>query len=100
VADLHAQAEDPRSPIVATEFCGTSISSHGASQSRLDAMRSFNPELRYARSDRRGYVHLRLDRQGALATLRGIEQPDDPASPATTMARYHVDPAQYGAQPA
>ncbi len=38
VADLKADFDDPRSPVVASEFCGTSITSLSLAQSRVDAV--------------------------------------------------------------
>ena len=37
VADLKADYDDPASPVVASEFCGTSITSLSVAQARLDA---------------------------------------------------------------
>ena len=37
VADLKVDRDDATSPVVASEFCGTSIASKGLAQSRLDA---------------------------------------------------------------
>ena len=61
VADLKADFDDPRSPVVASEFCGTSITSLSLAQSRIDAARAFNPHIRYGRADQRGYVSFELD---------------------------------------
>jgi alkaline phosphatase D len=46
VADLKADFDDPASPVVATEFCGSSISSQSIAQSRVDAALPFNPHIR------------------------------------------------------
>ena len=56
VADLKRDFDDPRSPVVATEFCGTSIASRGSAQERVDAALPYNPHIRYGRADQRGYV--------------------------------------------
>ncbi|MFO1224727.1 MAG: alkaline phosphatase D family protein [Burkholderiaceae bacterium] len=37
VADLKTDFDDARAPVVASEFCGTSIASHGMAQQRLTA---------------------------------------------------------------
>ena len=100
VADLKVDFDDSTAPIVATEFCGTSISSPGLPQSRLDAARMFNPHIHYGRSDQRGYLSLRVTRTGAEASLRVLADARDPASTASTAARYVVDPAKPGAQSA
>ncbi len=98
VADLRLDPDNPRSPLVATEFCGTSISSHGIGQDRIDAARRHNPHVLFARGDRRGYQLLELDAQGARVTLKAVEDPDDPGSAVHDLARFAVDPRQPGAE--
>ena len=97
VADLKVDFDDERAPVVATEFCGTSISSSGGTQAKLDATRPFNPHIRHARSDQRGYVRFALDRARLQAWLRVVEQPLDPASSLATQARFDVEAARPGA---
>jgi alkaline phosphatase D len=97
VADLKADFDDDRAPVVATEFCGTSISSLSIPQSRIDAARTFNPHIHYGRGDQRGYVSFRLDAKQLEASLRAVDRPLDPASGVTTVARFVVDPAKPGA---
>src|SRR5262245_6467547 len=63
VTDLKPDFDDPRSPTVATEFVGTSITSGlSRSQAEQDALRAENPHIRYADVTRRGYVRMELDR--------------------------------------
>ena len=97
VADLKADFDEDKAPIVATEFCGTSISSLSLAQSRIDAARTFNPHIHYGRGDQRGYVRFRLDAKQLEAQLRVVDRPLDPASGVTTAARFVVDPAKPGA---
>ena len=97
VADLKADFDDDKAPVVATEFCGTSISSLSLAQSRIDAARTFNPLIHYGRGDQRGYVRFRLDAKELEAQLRVVDRPLDPASGVTTAARFVVDPAKPGA---
>ena len=99
VCDLKTDFDDPRSPAVATEFCGTSISSEGLPQSRLDALRADNPHLHHARSDQRGYVHFSLDARRLQARLRVVDDPLDPASGIRTAARFVVEAGRAGALP-
>ncbi len=82
VADLHADLDDEKSPVLASEFCGTSISSQGGNQARLDALRPINPQIHHARSDERGYVCFDLRPQRLEAQLRSVKGPIwDAASP-------------------
>ncbi len=97
VCDLKADFDDPRSPTLATEFCGTSISSEGLPQSRLDRLPADNPHLHYARSDERGYVHFVLDGARLAARLRVVDDPLDAASGIRTAARFAVASGRAGA---
>lgn len=90
VADLKADYDDERSPVVASEFCGTSISSQGAPQARLDRLRGYNPHLHWARSDQRGYVQLRIARESLVAQLQVVQDVRDPQSPVGTAAEFAV----------
>jgi len=100
VADLKADYDDAKSPVIATEFCGTSISSQGLAQSRVDAARPFNPHMHYARADQRGYVGFTLTAQRLDASLFAVVDPKDPASAVNTAARFSVEAGKPGAQAA
>ncbi len=97
VADLHADADDPRSPIVASEFCGTSISSVSTlSQARIEAALPFNPHIHWGRTDQRGVVRFELDRRRLQASLEVVGDPLDPASALRTAARFVVEAGRPG----
>jgi len=100
VADLRADFDDPKSPLVASEFCGTSITSLSLPQSRIDAALAFNPHVKLARGDRRGYVHFTLDAQALHAELRVLDDARDPTSAASIQARFVVEAGRPGPQPA
>ena len=97
VADLKLDFDAPQSPVIATEFCGTSITSHGLPQDRIDAARGLNPHVHYGRGDERGYVRFRLEAGQLQARLRVVDRPDDPASGIRTAARFVVDAERPGA---
>ena len=97
VADLKTDWSDPASRVIATEFCGTSITSLSMPQSRLDAARGFNPHVHHAHSDQRGYVRFTLSAARLQAQLRVVDNALDPASGIATSARFAVDAAQPGA---
>ena len=72
VADLKADFDDPKSPVIASEFCGTSISSLALAQARVDAARAFNPHLHYApQRPARLRAASRSTRRQLQAQLRG-----------------------------
>lgn len=99
VADLKADFDDADSPTVASEFCGSSISSWAGKQS-LDELRTLNPHLHYARNDQRGYMVFTLDaQQGLRATVRSLDNALKPDSSITTAARFVVASGRAGVQP-
>lgn len=100
VADLHRDPADRASPVIASEFCGTSISSNGMAQERLDRVAPWNPHQHLARSRERGYVHFALDRTMLQAELRTVDQPLDPESTVRSLARFAVAAGQPGILPA
>ena len=100
VADLKADFNDPASTAIATEFCGSSISSLGIAQTRIDAARAFNPHIRYGRSDQRGYMRFTLDARQLQAQIRVVDDALDPSSGITTAARFVVEAGRPGAVPA
>jgi alkaline phosphatase D len=99
VGDLKVDYDDAKSPVVASEFCGTSISSNGMAQSRVDAALPFNPHIRHARSDQRGYVSFTLDAKRLQAQLHAVLDPKNPASEVNVAARFAVELGRPGPQP-
>ena len=98
VADLHADFDKPGSAVVASEFCGTSITSQSIAQTRINDALRFNPHLRYGRGDQRGYMHFSLDDKRAEVSLRVLDNVLDPASAITTPARFVVEAGKPGPQ--
>ncbi|MEK8030617.1 alkaline phosphatase D family protein [Ideonella sp. DXS29W] len=98
VADLKTDFRDPRSATLATEFCGTSISSLGLDQARIDAALPLNPHVRWGRADRRGYTRFRLDARQIEARLMVVADALDARSPVTEAARFVVEAGRPGAQ--
>lgn len=100
VADLKRDFDDPASPVVATEFCGTSITSQGPPQARLDAQRASEPHLRFANSEKHGYVVLDISASRCLAQLRAIESEKSADAGVSTLAAFVVESGRPGAVPA
>ena len=98
VGQLRPDYDDPRSPVVGSEFCGSSISSRGPAQSRLDAALPLNPHLLYGNSRHRGSVLFRLDARTLQADLRAVERPRDAASAVRSAARFVVEAGRPGPQ--
>jgi alkaline phosphatase D len=99
VADLKADYDDPAGAVIATEFCGTSITSLGLEQARVEAARAFNPHIRYGRSDQRGYMRFALDPKQLQMQVRVVDNALDPASGIATAARFVVEAGRPGANP-
>ena len=100
VADLKADYDDPAGAVIATEFCGTSITSLGLEQSRVEAARVFNPHIRYGRSDQRGYMRFALDAKQLQMQVRVVDNALDPSSGIGNAARFVVEAGRPGAIPA
>jgi alkaline phosphatase D len=94
VAQLHADPEDPASPVIGAEFCGTSISSRGPTPARVGAVLANNPHLLYGEGRHRGSVLFTLDARRLQADLRAVDLPADPASPVRSLARFSVEAGQ------
>jgi alkaline phosphatase D len=98
VCDLKVNFDDPSSPIVATEFCGTSISSQGPSAKETTEAVKLNKHIQYANGDARGYVRVALSKDKADVTLRSVESVKVPNSPIKDLAQYTVAKGKPGAQ--
>ena len=98
VADLKPDFDDPKSPVVASEFCGTSITAEGPSQKMVDALLGENPHLKYGRSDRRGYVRMSIAGGRLNAELTGLDTVKKPASRMDVLARFVVESGKPGPQ--
>jgi alkaline phosphatase D len=99
VADLKANFDDDKSPIVATEFCGTSITSTALPQDRIDAARQFNPHVHYGRGDQRGYMRFNVNPQQLQVQLRVVDDALNINSNISTAAQFRVEAAKPGAMP-
>lgn len=97
VADLKVDFDDPSSPVVATEFCGTSISSQGPSRKRVETLIARNPHMKLVNGARRGYTVLDIDASRCTATLRALHDVRDPDSRIFDLAQYAVEDGRPGA---
>ncbi len=99
VTDLKPDFDDARSPTVATEFVGTSITSQLArTQVELDTIRGENPHIAYANLTRRGYVRVELTRDRARADLLGLQNVTSREARVDPMASFVVEDGKPGAQ--
>lgn len=100
VCDVLEDFERPRSRVIATEFCGTSITSQGRPQRQIDLERVENPHVRFAESTHRGYVSMRLTSDRCEVALRVLDDVTDPHTAIRTRAAFVVESGHPGARPA
>ena len=98
VADLKADFDDPAAPVLASEFCGTSITSQARAQAELDAERADNPHVKLADGRYRGYVRVELRARTLQANLRAMATVRTRDAPCTTLASFVVEDGREGPQ--
>ncbi|XDF36877.1 alkaline phosphatase D family protein [Paracidovorax avenae] len=87
----------PDAPTLASEFCGTSISSRaGTTQDRVDAIARLNPHVLLARSDLRGWGLADVTPQRWTTVLRTVDDPLRADSACSTLARFVVEDGRPG----
>jgi alkaline phosphatase D len=102
VNDLRLNVDDPTTPIVASEFVGTSISSTGDGSDispAMEAMLSENECVRFC-NNQRGYVSFEVRPETLRADFRVVEYVSRPGSPIKTRASFVVENGRPGAQKA
>ena len=90
-ADILARPAEGRGAVVASEICGTSITSQGPTQRAIEAQLAANPHLRYANGAERGYVATTLSARGASAELRVVDQVKRQDAAIRTAARFAIE---------
>jgi alkaline phosphatase D len=97
VGNLKPDFDDPASPVVAAEICGTSITSYGPANRQAMARRlRQNPHMLYGNGWTRGYMRMTLDRRNAVAELRGLADAQDRGSAISTVAKFAVESGRPG----
>jgi alkaline phosphatase D len=98
VSDLKPDFDDARSPVVATEFVGTSITSRSAlSEEALQALLPDNPHVTLVHGARRGYVRVELTPGRLRADLQVMHNVTDRRAAAETYASFVVEDGRPGA---
>ena len=91
-ADPSARAAGANA-VVATEFCGTSVTSSSRPQARTQQYVDMNPHLKYGRSDKRGYMLLAITPQRTTVLFQGLDDVRNAASGVATVASFAVHDA-------
>lgn len=96
VSGLHLKASDLDSPVVASEFVATSVSSDAVSETYFETIRKLNPNLLTATGEHRGYVLLELTHDHLRADLVAVETVKVPDSGRNTLVSYAVEAGRPG----
>jgi alkaline phosphatase D len=92
-SELTHNPSRPRSagnPVVATEFCGTSITSPSRPQARTEEYLRINPAIKYGRSDKRGYMLLTITPADTTAQFLALDEVHNSASRIARAASFVV----------
>ena len=98
VTDLKTDFADDAAAPVATEFVGTSITSHDVDYAAVSADLPHNPHVRYFDSRWRGYLRCEVTPHSWRTDLRIVDNVENAASHAATLATFHVEDGRAGAQ--
>jgi alkaline phosphatase D len=94
--DLHVDFDNPNSPVVATEFVGTSVSSPGPPYELIAASLPDNPHIRFFESRKRGYVSVDVDGRQMTTKLRVLSDVTDPQASVSTLKTFAVENGRAG----
>ena len=98
--DLMLDFDDPHSPVVATEFVGTSISSPGPNYEQYSSFLPDNPHVKFFDSRVRGYVTVNVTPKHLSTDFRTISDVRDPGAAVSTLRSFVVENGRPGAVPA
>jgi alkaline phosphatase D len=90
VADLKLDFDDGKSPVVASEFVGTSITSQAWPQERLNQYLPDNPHMKLMDSRHRGYTRVEVTAKSMRVDLRAMESVQSREAACGTLATFSV----------
>ena len=97
VCDVTSEPGRPGAPVIASEFCGTSISARsGMAADRVAAMAARADHVHLADGQRRGYSAVEITPSRWTTTLRTVDDPARPDSGCSTLARFVVEDGRPG----
>jgi alkaline phosphatase D len=94
--DLRLDFDDPASPVVATEFVGTSISSHPPPYHVIAQALPGNPHVHFFDSRRRGYACVEVERALMQVRMRAVSDVTDPKADIATFRTFAVEGGRPG----
>jgi alkaline phosphatase D len=98
--DLKIDSDDPKAPVVASEFVGSSITSPPPPYAKFAAWAAENPHIHFFESRKRGYVSVDLAPARMEVAFRAISQVSDPAADVATLRRFVVEDGKPGVRDA
>jgi alkaline phosphatase D len=96
--DLRQDAGNVDSPIVATEVCGTSITSQGRPAGQIETLLRENSDIHNADASRRGYTVLDIARSEARVAARVIDDATDRTTGVGTARTFTIERDRPGIQ--
>jgi alkaline phosphatase D len=94
--DLRVDFDDPTSPVVATEFVGTSITSGGPPYEMFTGFLPDNPHVHFFESRKRGYVSVDVDAKQMTTRMRVVSDVADPKATVSTLKTFAVENGKQG----
>jgi alkaline phosphatase D len=94
--DLRVDFDDPSSPVVATEFVGTSVTSSGPPIDLINAALPDNPHVHFFEGRKRGYVSVDLDAKLMTTRMRVLSDVTDPQASVSTLKTFVVESGKAG----
>ena len=85
-------------PVIASEFCGTSVTSGSRPQARTLQYVDMNPHVKYGRSDKRGYMLMEITPNRTTTHFMGLADVKDAKTPVATLASFAVQDGVAGAR--
>ncbi|NHZ63634.1 alkaline phosphatase D family protein [Massilia genomosp. 1] len=87
-----------RNPVIATEFCGTSVTSGSRPQARTLQYLEMNPHTKYGRSDKRGFMLMDVTPDKTTTVFVGLDDVRIAQSGKATLASFEVANGKAGAR--
>ncbi|RSZ59565.1 alkaline phosphatase [Massilia atriviolacea] len=100
-SDLQRDFNRPASksnPVIATEFCGTSVTSSSRPQARTLQYLEMNRHTRYGRSDKRGFMLMEVRPEKTTTVFVGLDDVRNAQSGKATLATFEVASGKPGAR--
>jgi alkaline phosphatase D len=94
--DLKLDFDNPTSPVVATEFLGTSISAHGPPYEKFVRYLPDNPHVRFFDSRVRGYASAEITPKAMTTRFQTVSDATDPNATISTLRSFTVEDRRPG----